>query len=51
VAVLPMVAALQLGMSKLGVVLTFTELAATTMIAWIVAIVIFYASIVYYNRT
>jgi uncharacterized membrane protein len=51
VAVLPILVALPLGMSKLGVVLTFTELAATTMMAWIVAIVIFYASIVYYNRT
>jgi len=51
VAVLPILVALPLGMSKLGVVLTFTELAATTMIVWIVAIVTFYASIVYYNRT
>jgi len=51
VAVLPIVVALPPGLSKLGVVLTCTELAATTMIVWIVAVVTFYASIAYYNRT
>jgi uncharacterized membrane protein len=51
VVALPAVVGLLSGMSKLGIVLDWNELAATMITVWVVAIVIFDASFFRYNRT
>jgi len=51
VVALPVVVTTVPEISRLGLVLTLSDAAATTMMAWIVAIIIFYASIVSYYRT
>lgn len=51
VVALPTVVGLLSGMSKLGIVLGWNEVAATMITVWVVAIVIFDASFLHYNHT